>query len=456
MAEAVTWDQALEAFLERCHGDGHSPKTIENYQRLLAGGRTVAFRESHGVRGPADLTADALEALKSEYRAAGLAPNSVHAHWRSWRRFARFCFDKGWLTSDAIFQVKGPRLPRLTPATFTADDERTLLAACRYDRDRFIVRFTIETGLRRGEVARMTVSDIHKTSSGTLIRVRQGKGAKDRGVPISEAFDKELTAYVAEVRPTTSCEALFVSHKPSPHGDFEPMSDAALYMVWRRLRVATGIRAYPHKARHTFATRAAQDGVAPWAIQGALGHASLAMTERYVDAAAVDLSSAFARREQHQAPEHHAPETPPADPSPIHELARQLIDALADQADPPRKFAPILVADFLHRGASTSPTRRGPLPPWFTTPDDPSSDRMWLQQLYMVFCAVANHLELPRHSGPLVERYGLPEDMLTALLEVAMHATVELPEDVVGEQAVEDTIAVVRGALQEATAARKV
>ena len=182
------------------------------------------------------------------------------------------------------------------------------------------------------------------------------------------------------------------------------------------------------------------------------------MTERYVDAAAVDLSGAFAKREQRR------PERTPADPSEMHELARQLIDALGavqrpeqltplpddDQADPPAMFAPILVADFL--GRTRPVTARRALPPWFTDQDDASLRRMWLQLLYVVFCGVADHLELPHESGVLAERYGLPEDMLTALLEVAMHAMIDLPEDSVGEKGVEDMISVVHGALEEATA----
>jgi site-specific recombinase XerD len=419
---SVTWNDAVEAFIRRCEGDGLSPATIAGYRWTLTGGRLPAFRESHRVVGPAELSADILETLKHELLAAGLAPTSVGDYCRVIRVFARFCIDHGWLESSAILNVRGPRQPKHAPRAFTEDEEAQLLKACTCERDRVLVRFVIETGLRRAEVASLRVDDIVQGNAGWLIRVRNGKGGKDRVVPIGDAFARLLHRYIAKVRPQTTTRVLFLALRRNDVGDFAPLTGDGLYRIFSRLAKVTGIRAYPHRGRHTFATRLAVDGVQPWAIQGSLGHADLGMTEKYVNAAAVDLQAAFAQRK---------PRTSPETPAPT-------------------RFAPILVADFLQRGASTSPARRDPLPRWFMTEDDPSTDRMWLQHVYLVLCAVANHLELPRESGVLSERYGLPEDMVTALLEVAMRATVELPEDVVGEQAVEDTIAVVRGALQEA------
>jgi integrase/recombinase XerC len=421
----VTWDQAVHAFITRCQGNGLSPATIDSYRWTLTGGRLPAFRKRHGIAGPAELSADSLEALKVELLTAGLAPTSVGDCCRVIRVFARFCIDRRWMESDAILRVKGPREPKHAPRAFTDDEEAQLVKACTCERDRVLVRFVIETGLRRAEVASLRVEDIVQGKAGWLIRVRNGKGGKDRAVPISDAFAGLLHRYIAKVRPQTTCRGLFLAMRRNDVGDFAPLTGDGLYRIFSRLSKVTGIRAYPHRGRHTFATRLAVDGVQPWAIQGSLGHADLGMTEKYVNAAAVDLQAAFAQRK---------PRTSPETPAPA-------------------RFAPILVADFLHRGAATTPARRAPLPPWFTTSDDPSSDRMWLQHLYLVFCAVANHLQLPRESGVLSERYGLPEDMLTALLEVAVHATVELPEDVVGEQAVEDTISIVTGALREATGA---
>jgi integrase/recombinase XerC len=424
VSDATTWDDAVDAFICRCEGNGLSPATIAGYRWTLTGGRLPAFRTRHDLVGPAQLSADVLEELKRELLAAGLAPTSVGDYCRVLRVFARFCGDRGWLESMAILNVKGPRQPKHAPRAFSEDEEAQLVKACTCERDRVLVRFVIETGLRRAEVANLKVDDLVQGNAGWLIRVRNGKGSKDRAVPISDAFARLLSRYVAMVRPRTTSRGLFLASRRNDVGDFAPLTGDGLYRIFARLSKATGIRAYVHRGRHTFATRLAVDGVQPWAIQNSLGHADLGMTEKYVNAAAVDLQAAFAQRK---------PRT-------------------SSEAVAPARFAPILVADFRQRGESTSTSRRGPLPAWFTRGDHPQ-DRTWLMHLYLVFCAVASHLELPRVSGVLAERYGLSEDMLTALLEVAMHATVELPDDVVGEEAAEATIATVSGALSEALGA---
>jgi integrase len=311
--DAVTWSAAVDAFIQRCEGNGLSPATIHAYRYALTGNRMPEFRELHGVNGPADLSADVMEALKLEFRAAGLSPSSVHHAFRTVRTFAKFCCDRGWVASRDILLVPGPRQPKRTPRTFTEEDEQRLLESCRHERDRVLVRFVIETGLRRSEIANLTVDDVVERNHGWLIHVRQGKGAKDRTVPVSEVFSRELAQYLAHVRPRSACPALFLTLEPRRDGDHHrPLGPVGIYMVWRRLGKSIGITAYPHRARHTFATRLAQDGVDPWAIQRSLGHSSIRMTQGYVNLAAVDLKEAFSRRKVHASPAPHPPPPPVA------------------------------------------------------------------------------------------------------------------------------------------------
>jgi integrase len=299
-APTPVWDAAVDAYLGRLRADNCTPATIETYRTLLIGGRSVAFRKRHEVTNPGQLVPVVLESLKREFLCDGLRPSTVDDYCRVWRSFSSYCIDRGWLTSVDILRVKGPRQPQVRPPVFTAEEERLLLSACRCRRDRVLVRIVIETGLRRSEIANLTVDDLIDAGQAWVVRVRQGKGRKDRGVPISDAFAAELEQYLSKVRPRAVCRSLFLTSTRCVAGDFGPLSSTGIYMIWRRLGQATGIRAYPHKARHTFATRLAQDGVVPWAIQRALGHSTIAMTERYVDAASIDLLDAFARRTPRQ------------------------------------------------------------------------------------------------------------------------------------------------------------
>lgn len=291
----TTWGEAVTLFIEKMRADNLAAATMDTYSWLLRGSRAERFRELHGIETPSDVDAGVFEAMKREFLAAGLTPSTVDDYCRVWRGFARFCFDRGWGVDARALMVRGPRMPQRIPVTFTAEEEARLIDHCRTPRDRVLVRLILETALRRSEVAALTVDDVIETNSGWLLRVRQGKGRKDRGVPVSDAFAAELDRHIRQ-RPRTPCRALFLTLARTAGGSHGPLSSQGIYQVWRRLGRDTGIKAYPHKGRHTAATRWAADGLQPWAIQRALGHSTLAMTNRYVDASAVDLQAAFKQR----------------------------------------------------------------------------------------------------------------------------------------------------------------
>ena len=295
MGGRVGWAEAVGAFVDRMRADNCSASTIETYRCLLLGGRAKRFREAHDIAMPSQFTVDVFEALKREFLADGLKPATVDDYCRVWRTFAKFCYERGLGVDASVLQVRGPRQPSHVPSTFTTDDEARLIATARCARDRLLIQLILETGLRRSEVANLTVDDVLDAGQSWLIRVRQGKGRKDRGVPLSDDFAEQLLRWI-DKRPLTKSRALFLTGAKVNQGDYGGLTSNGIYQIWRRLSQATGIRAYPHKGRHTAATRWAQDNLAPWAIQRALGHSSLAMTNRYVDAAAVDLVDAFRRR----------------------------------------------------------------------------------------------------------------------------------------------------------------
>lgn len=290
----------MDAFLDQCRGNGLRPATLETYRWFLTGKRAVAFRRRYGIKGPRDVTAAHIESLKADFLSAGLKPSSVDDWRRTWRVFLGFCDTRGWITDPAALTVRAVRQPKRNPEVFSSDEERRLLAACGSARDRFLVFFAIETGLRRSELVSLTIDDFLPAGRLWIVRVREGKGGKERGVPLSDAARIELTKYLTKVRPQeTACRSLFLTLKRSDNGDYAPLTGDGLYRLWHRLSQATGIRAFPHKARHTFGTRLAADGVSPWVVRESLGHETFAATDRYIRRSAIHLVDAFADRPTH-------------------------------------------------------------------------------------------------------------------------------------------------------------
>ena len=289
----------MDLFLASKRAENLSPATLENYEWHLRGSRARIFLTDYEITSPRQLDAPTLERLQAELLAAGTSPALVHAFHRVWKNFAGFCIRRGYATASGVLAVKAPKQPQVEPETFSAEDERRILAAARSARDRLLIELLIRTGLRLEEVCSLTVDDVVDGPEGAYLRVRQGKGAKDRVVPLNTGrvrMSKRLGDYIRHERGAAAASsALFVTRR-SRDGVYEPLSGRAVQLMMRRISKDTGIRVHPHKFRHTFATRALSAGVDVMALQRVLGHTTLAMVSRYVHYQKSDLIEAWRRR----------------------------------------------------------------------------------------------------------------------------------------------------------------
>ena len=298
-SRGLSWDEAVDLFLASKRAENLSPATLENYDWHLRGSRAKIFLADHEIVSPRQLDGQTLEALQAELLAAGTSPALVHAFHRVWKNFAGFCIRRGYGADPDVLAVKAPKQPHREPETYSAEDERRIMAAARSPRDRLLVEVLMRTGLRLEEVANLSIDDVVAGPDGAYLRVRQGKGAKDRVVPLDTGrvrLSKKLRDYIRHVRPADGgSSALFLSRR-SRDGVYEPLTGRAVQLVMRRISMETGIRVHPHKFRHTFATRALSAGVDVMALQRVLGHTTLAMVSRYVHYQKGDLLEAWKKR----------------------------------------------------------------------------------------------------------------------------------------------------------------
>lgn len=298
-SSAMSWQEAVDAFLAAKRGENLSSATLENYAWHLTGARAQTFLQDHGITSPRQLTAEALETLQAELLDAGVSPALAHAFHRVWKNFAGFCIRRGYGASPEVLAVKAPKQPMREPETFSVEDERRIFAGARSPRDRLIMELLLRTGLRLEELCNLRVDDIVDGPEGAYLRVRQGKGGKDRIVPLDTPrvkLSRTLRQYIVHVRPSdTSSPVLFLTTRKK--GDeYEPLSRRGVQLMMRRLTETTGIHVHPHKFRHTFATRALAAGVDVMALQRVLGHTTLAMVSRYVHYQRHDLIDAWSKR----------------------------------------------------------------------------------------------------------------------------------------------------------------
>lgn len=211
------------------------------------------------------------------------------------RRTALLC------NTNDPFNVWRPALPRRKrlPRTLTRLEASNLLQSSGSkpltgsDRDVIfwaIVRLLVVTGMRVGELCKLTLEDFSPDCS--MCRI-QGKGARDRIAYITDAGLRTELREILDLRRAShsSAKALFLNR----HG--APMRPQSVRSRLRRAAQAAGLsrRVTPHMLRHTAATLLLETGVDIRFVQRLLGHSSIATTEIYTHVSDEALRATLAR-----------------------------------------------------------------------------------------------------------------------------------------------------------------
>ena len=174
-------------------------------------------------------------------------------------------------------RIPHAREPRRLPVVLGADEVVRFLEAVAGLKHRAALTTAYAAGLRVSEVVSLKVANID--SSRMVIRVEQGKGAKDRYVMLSPQLLGILRSYWQLTRP---------AHWLFPGRDADhPLHPTALHGACRSAQAAAGLdkRVTVHTLRHSFATHLLESGTDIRIIQALLGHNNLQTTARYTQVA---------------------------------------------------------------------------------------------------------------------------------------------------------------------------
>lgn len=217
-----------------------------------------------------------------------LRPPEILAYQRHLRdeRHVSFSFFNQVMSALRLFygQVLGReemivRIPfmhreRHLPVVLSPEEILRLIDGAETLRDRVLITVTYSAGLRLGEVCRLAVGDID--SSRMLIRVRQGKGHKDRYAPLSPIALELLREWWRKTHPAN---LLFPIRKDPSRPIHHSTSQRALRVAAQRAGLTK--RVSPRTLRHCFATHLMEKGEPMPMIQVAMGHAHLRTTQTY-------------------------------------------------------------------------------------------------------------------------------------------------------------------------------
>ena len=186
----------------------------------------------------------------------------------------RHTLSRDWVVAHIPF----PRQPRKLPVILSQAEVIRFLEAIKKIKFRAILMTAYATGLRLSEVTHLRVSDID--SQRLVIRVRQGKGQKDRYVMLSPKLLEVLRLYWRSERPATW---LF----PSLRKD-QPINHSVVQRACRRAGLDAGLSkpVTVRMLRHCFATHLVETGTDIRIIQSLLGHSHLSTTQIYTHVSA--------------------------------------------------------------------------------------------------------------------------------------------------------------------------
>lgn len=207
----------------------------------------------------------------------------------SLRAFFRLAVRRRLCKSSPVAALRAPKRAKRLPRFLGKEDTARLLDGGRADPGADACGAALETalfeiiygaGLRVSEACRLDVGDVELDGARALVHVRQGKGRKDRIVPLGQkarsAYDAYLTVRHARVTAATPGHALFLTARGRRLGPREVRR-----LLARREQRSGAPQVSPHALRHSFATHLLGEGADLRAIQEMLGHASLRTTQRY-------------------------------------------------------------------------------------------------------------------------------------------------------------------------------
>lgn len=275
-----TWS---EEFLRLCRR--LSPTTLEAYQRDLRKYVLPRF----GAYRLGRIPPDEIENWLNDEIDAGIAPSSVHRHYRTLRRMLQVAVDKQKILANPCARVAPPRVPKREMA-FLSWHQVAALANAHNDRFRTLIYFAVDTGMRWSELVGLRRSDLDLTTrkvrvTSQLVRLEAGDWlrkepktpASIRSITIS-VFTANLLASHLDAYSLPGADGLVF-----PNAAGKPLANSSFWNNhFRPALTKVGVQCRVHDLRHTSVALAIASGAHPKAIQSRMGHSSINVTlDRY-------------------------------------------------------------------------------------------------------------------------------------------------------------------------------
>ncbi|MGX9462233.1 tyrosine-type recombinase/integrase [Shewanella sp. A14] len=297
-----TFSQWNDYYLDDCCASGQSLRTVRIKRCNLALFERWALAED--IMSPLQVTKKVLESYKrhlntyinprtNEVLALGTRRNRLTAVKTMYKRMVYLeVID---INPLEVFEL--PKVPKSLPTAFLTFEEleqvfaQTMMGGLNGLRDRAILETYYASGIRRMELGNLEIGDINFETK--KLRVNNGKGAKDRIVPIAKRTCEWIQQYLKHSRPTLrnmrSGKVLFLSNSGLKFGETQLSELAKKYLLMAGFNVNAACNVF----RHSAATHMLEGGADIRQIQVYLGHADISTTMVYTHVTNPELERAY-------------------------------------------------------------------------------------------------------------------------------------------------------------------
>jgi len=306
--------RALEDHLRELEARGYSQSRLTHVRRTIEM-LMLYLRESHSISdwravSESHLREFAIFAATRHRTPTGklVSPNTMRQWLSCLRSFFAWMRDTGRLVADPSEKLLWPRKGEMLPRVLSQSDMARLIETPDTTtaigiRDRALMETLYATGIRHAEAQKLNLYDVD--TARMLLIVRQGKGKRDRIVPLTEATSYWLTRYTTVARPEliagkkTRSKAKKASQPKAPTAALWLSVEGrrlSYQMIWQRIdeyAKQAKLKATVHTFRHCCATHLLRGGASLRHVQQLLGHKSLQTTEIYTHIEIEDLKKAI-------------------------------------------------------------------------------------------------------------------------------------------------------------------
>lgn len=287
----ITVQEALNTFYRHCVSSNLACSTLDNYRRNLLPFVSFLSQWPGQMADVKTITPETILKYLEYLRQKALAGVTVADRYMVLKVFFNFLLEWEYIETSPMARIRKPKVPKRCARTFTTKEVLAILQS--FDKNTFLgyrnytmMCLLFSTGMRKTELLRLSVSDIHLQEC--FLVVAHGKGDKSREIPLGLTIRRILKKYLRDrvellQEHGAFTSQLFITYYGTPinHGGM----NAVFKQLKEHLR-GLGIpekRLSAHTWRHTFAKTFLLNGGDLFTLQKILGHEDVSTTRIYVE-----------------------------------------------------------------------------------------------------------------------------------------------------------------------------